>query len=122
MQGIFLPVPSRGGLHPLLQRLICGWTKEGGGGQGVGPCVSTRAHEIRACATSLAAKYAFSMRDVLDAAYWRSEDVFISLYLRDVAKSREDGIFGMPAVMAAGGVHFVFSLMVSGVCFEGFFF
>jgi hypothetical protein len=62
------------------------------------------------------------MRDVLDAAYWRSEDVFISLYLRDVAKSREDGIFGMPAVMAAGGVHFVFSLMVSGVCFEGFFF
>jgi hypothetical protein len=84
--------------------------------------VCTRAHEIRACATSLAAKYAFSMRDVLDAAYWRSEDVFISLYLRDVAKSREDGIFGMPAVMAAGGGHFVFSLMVSGVCFEGFFF
>jgi hypothetical protein len=28
----------------------------------------------------------------------------------------------MPAVMAAGGVHLVFSLMVSGVCFEGFFF
>jgi hypothetical protein len=42
------------------------------------------------------------MRDVLDAAYWRSEDIFISHYLRDVAKSREDGIFGMPAVIAAG--------------------
>jgi hypothetical protein len=74
----------------------------GGGGQCVGPCVSTRAHEERAWAMSLAAKYAFSMRDVLDAAYWRSEDVFISHYLRDVAKSREDGTFGMPAVMAAG--------------------
>jgi hypothetical protein len=54
----------------------------------VGPCVSTRAHVIRAWATSLAAKHALSMS--------------ISHYLRDVAKSREDGTFGMPAVVAAG--------------------
>lgn len=73
-------------------------------GWGVGACwplLSARTHETRAWASSLAASRSSSIADVLEAAYWRSEDVFISHYLRDVARRREDGAWGLPSLVAA---------------------
>ena len=61
-----------------------------------------RAHEIRAWASSLAYQHSWSLRDVLQAAYWRSESPFISYYLRDVRSTREDGTHGVSSVVAAG--------------------
>ncbi len=76
-----------------------GWDRERGGGY-VLPLSHARAHELRAWAASLASK-SVAMKDLLQAAYWRSEDVFISCYLRDIAASREDGSFALPALVAA---------------------
>ena len=61
---------------------------------------SVRAHEIRAWAASTAFAHSWSMRDVLGAAYWRSESPFISFYLRDVSLRREDGTHGISFVAA----------------------
>ena len=61
---------------------------------------SVRAHEIRAWAASTAFAHSWSMRDVLGAAYWRSESPFISYYLRDVSLRREDGTHGISFVAA----------------------
>jgi hypothetical protein len=41
------------------------------------------------------------MEELLQAAYWRSTDVFISYYLRDVARKREDGSFGVSSAVVA---------------------
>ena len=59
-----------------------------------------RAHEIRAWATTLAAK-STPLTQVLKAAYWRSSSVFIKHYLRDVALRSEDGTLSLPAMVAA---------------------
>ena len=69
-----------------------------GGGLSVPESWTPRAHEMRAWATSLAASHSTNITDVLKAAYWRSTDVFISHYLRDVARRREDDSFGLPLV------------------------
>ena len=61
-----------------------------------------RAHEIRAWASSLAFQDTWSLREVLQAAYWRSESPFINFYLRDVRAARQDGSFGLASVVAAG--------------------
>ena len=65
------------------------------------PLLQPKAHEVRAWATSLAAKHTTSMPDLLKAAYWRSPDVFISHYLRDISREREDGTFGVSNLVAA---------------------
>ena len=61
-----------------------------------------RAHEIRAWASSLAFQESWSLRDVLQAAYWRSESPFINFYLRDTRAARGDGSYGFSAIVAAG--------------------
>ena len=61
---------------------------------------SVRAHEIRAWAASSAFAHSWSMRNILGAAYWRSESPFINFYLRDVALRREDGSHGISFVAA----------------------
>jgi hypothetical protein len=75
---------------------------EGGGAAGAWlPLSNTRVHETRAWASSLAASRSTSLADVLEAAYWRSESVFTSHYLRDVARRREDGAWALPSLVAA---------------------
>ncbi|XP_070197976.1 uncharacterized protein [Littorina saxatilis] len=66
------------------------------------PLDSARAHETRAWASSLAVLRSRRLEEVLTTAYWRSEDVFINFYLRDVTALRQDGSRGLPALIAAG--------------------
>ena len=54
------------------------------------PLANPRAHEVRAWASTLAFR-SMSLNQLLAAAYWRSEDVFINFYLRDVSRHKEDG-------------------------------
>ena len=67
---------------------------------GVLPLRKPRPHEIRAWSSSLACRTA-SISHVLQAAFWRSEDVFVNFYLRDVARRRENGLWGLPSIVAA---------------------
>ena len=41
------------------------------------------------------------MGRLLQAAYWRSEDIFINHYLRDYARLRDDGTLGVRSLVAA---------------------
>ena len=50
--------------------------------------LSSRAHEIRAWAASLAWAHSVSLSALLDAAYWRSQGTFMVFYLRDVSRLR----------------------------------
>jgi hypothetical protein len=77
--------------------------KSGGGVEWL-PLSCPRTHETRAWAASLAALRSRSIRELLDAAYWRSATVFTSHYLRDVARRRDDGSWGLPSLVAAGTV------------------
>ena len=61
-----------------------------------------RAHEIRAWASSLAFQDSWSLKEVLQAAYWKSESPFINFYLRDIRATRQDGSYGLGTVVAAG--------------------
>ena len=61
---------------------------------------SARSHEIRAWAASTAFLHTQSLRDVLEAAYWRSESPFINYYLRDASLTRGDGTRGLSFVAA----------------------
>lgn len=62
---------------------------------------STRAHEVRAWAASLAFACTKSLKEVLDAAYWKSEDTFINFYLRDVSRLSESNRGGISSVVVA---------------------
>jgi hypothetical protein len=44
------------------------------------------------------------MKQLLQAAYWRSEDIFINHYLRSSARVRGDGKLGVGSCMAAQAV------------------
>ncbi|KAL8610742.1 hypothetical protein ACOMHN_016725 [Nucella lapillus] len=68
--------------------------------------VQPRAHEVRSIATSAAFQYSFSLKDVLEAAYWRSENPFINFYLRDFRAKRADGTKGISFVAASVPVTF----------------
>ena len=63
-------------------------------------CSSSRAHEVRAWAASSAFAHSSSLKDVLAAAYWRSDTPFINFYLRDVSLSRGDDTQGISFVAA----------------------
>ena len=52
--------------------------------------VKVKAHEVRAIATSLLFKKNSSLKDVMDAASWRSHTTFASFYLRDVTHKSLD--------------------------------
>ena len=49
-----------------------------------------RAHSIRGMSTSMVFMRNWSVRHVLEAATWRSNSVFVSFYLRDVAYTWDD--------------------------------
>ena len=76
------------------------WSGAHGSQDGVLPLRQPRAHEIRAWSSSLASRTS-SLKSVLHAAFWRSEDVFVNFYLRDVARRRDNGLWGLPSVVAA---------------------
>ena len=65
------------------------------------PLVTPAAHEVRAWSASLAHSNGLPIRQLLAAAYWRHEDVFINHYLRDGAKLTGDGLHGVKALVAA---------------------
>ena len=59
-----------------------------------------KAHEVRAIATSLLFKRNSSLKDVIDAASWRSHMTFASFYLRDVTHKSLD-LHSLGPVVAA---------------------
>ena len=64
------------------------------------------AHSIRGAGTSLAFKQNWSCREVLAAATWRSNTVFTSFYLNEVAYELEDVRSLGPFIAAGQGVNF----------------
>ena len=64
------------------------------------PLNNPHAHEVRAWAATLAFR-TMPLQQLLAAAYWRSGNVFTSFYLRDVSRQKEDGTWGLPAIVAA---------------------
>ena len=75
---------------------------KGGGDESLIPLSQPRVHEVRAWSTTLAAAQSSRLEEVLRAAYWRSPNVFLSCYLRDVSCIRLDGQHALSAVVAAG--------------------
>ena len=71
----------------------------GAAGEGVSPC----AHSVRGVATSVSFMCNWSVSRVLEAATWRSDPVFASFYLRDVALFF-DGFRALGPIVAAGSV------------------
>ena len=65
------------------------------------PLTAPRTHEIRAWSTSLGHSNGVPMGRLLQAAYWRSEDIFINHYLRDYARLMDDGTRGVRSLVAA---------------------
>jgi hypothetical protein len=63
--------------------------------------LSTKPHELRAIAASLAAAHNVALSSILDAAFWKSENTFINFYLRDISARDESGIRRLPVVVAA---------------------
>ena len=63
------------------------------------------AHEVRAVATSMRFKYNLSQANIIRRAYWRSNTVFCSRYLRDISHAFLD-VSGLgPLIVAQGVVH-----------------
>lgn len=88
----------------LIKQAYAWWHRQEGVGHAVLPLTSARTHEARAWASSLAVLRSGRLAEVLDAAYWRSQDIFINFYLRDVASTRQDSSNSLPALVAAGQV------------------
>jgi hypothetical protein len=65
---------------------------------------SSRPHELRAWSSSIGAASGIPIRQLLQAAYWRSEDIFINHYLRSFARVRGDGLSGVGSCVAAQSV------------------
>ena len=66
------------------------------------PLSSARVHETRAWAASLAASKSTKLEEILQTCYWRTENTFISSYLRDIKREGGDGQFTISSVVAAG--------------------
>lgn len=88
----------------LIRQAYVWWQQNDGGrsSQFILPLSSARTHETRAWASSLAVLKSRRLSEVLGAAYWRSEDVFLNYYLRDVSGTRPYGCNVLPAVVVAG--------------------
>ena len=72
-------------------------------GVGRGPSTHPRAHSIRSVATSVSFQRNIAVSKILEAATWKSSNVFTSVYLRDVAFSSQEGV-SLGPVVAAGSV------------------
>ena len=62
--------------------------------------VNSRAHEIRAWASSLAWANNTSLHDIMEADYCFGKPTFFEFYLRDVSHSKLDGSSGISLVAA----------------------
>ena len=62
-----------------------------------------RAHSIRGVSTTLSFQHNWSVREVLKAASWRSNNVFASYYLKDITYVWE-GLRSLGPIVAAGQV------------------
>ena len=62
---------------------------------------SSRPHEIRAWAASLAWAHNSSMSDICDAAYWFNQGTFIDFYLRVISRINGDNSRGIASVVVA---------------------
>ena len=62
---------------------------------------STRAHELRALAASLAFEHSIPLHQVLEAAFWKSDATFIHHYLRDTSRLRQDGSRGIGTMVSS---------------------
>ena len=85
-----------------LRKVIAKAYKDQDGNTSLEPRDIRKAHEIRAWASSLAFHDSWSLQDVMQAAYWKTESPFINYYLRDVRAVRQDGTYGFASVVAAG--------------------
>ena len=63
--------------------------------------VNPRPHEVRALSTSVAFLNDCSLKSILDAAYWRSNGVFIDHYLRSTARLLSEDSWGIGSVVVA---------------------
>ena len=63
--------------------------------------VTTRPHEVRALSASVAYINDCSLKSILDAAYWKSNGVFIDHYLRDSARLLSEDSWGIGSVVVA---------------------
>ena len=86
---------SKNGISYLLQEVI---VQSGASSQSE---QAPRAHSIRGIATSSAFFCNWSLRSVLEAAFWRSNSVFTSFYLRDL-QFVFDGVHSLGPFVAAG--------------------
>ena len=73
------------------------------GAVGVAEGPAPRAHEVRSVATSVAFMRNWLVTRVLEAATWRSQSVFSTFYLRDVASTLGD-LHSVASIIAAGQV------------------
>ena len=64
--------------------------------------ISTRAHETRAIASSMAVALGASLENVMRTAYWKSQTTFLHHYLRDVSQQSLDNSFSLGQVVFAG--------------------
>ena len=70
---------------------------------GPGPSTKPRAHSLRGMAASASFLRNTPVQRVLDAACWKSANVFTFFYLKDVQFSHEQG-FGLGPFVAASAV------------------
>ena len=63
--------------------------------------VNPRPHEVRALSTSVAFLNDCNLKSILDAAYWRSNGVFIDFYLRDTARLLSEDSWGIGSLVVA---------------------
>ena len=92
--------------HPLSKNALSFFLREtisGAGAAGAEEGPSPRAHSIRGVSTSLAFVKNWSVRDVLKAATWRSNNFFASFYLKDVMYIW-DSSYSLGPYVAAGQV------------------
>lgn len=72
--------------------------------EGTTSLTKVNAHEIRAVATSVRFRYNLSQVRIIKAAYWRSNTIFCSCYLRDVSHKYTDISSLGPLAVAQGVV------------------
>ena len=65
---------------------------------------SFQAHEIRRISTSLSLAKGVSLKHIMEAAYWKSENTFTSHYLRDITTQRANETYGLNRVVVANSV------------------
>ena len=61
----------------------------------------SRAHELRAWSASVALHQSVPLRDILEAAFWKSESTFSNFYLRDASAAHQDGSHSISSVVVA---------------------